>query len=275
METAQGILSVVTANMARAIRVISVQRGHDPRDYTLMAFGGAGPLHAARLARELDMRRVLVPAQSRHPLRHGPAADRPARRLRRDAAAAGERRTQQRRLAEAFAALAAQAERWFEQEGIAPDDATAHAHRRHALPRPELRAGRSRARRRDHSWPLSSLDAGFAEAHRQRYGFATDEDPVEIVTLRLEATGVVRKAELKAHPEAGPDAAGAIAQPRRSGWPRRESFVVDTDLRPRTPAARQPLRRPRHRRADGRHHPGAARHDGAGRPWLNLILEAA
>src|SRR5207248_4395765 len=61
METAQGILSVVTANMARAIRVISVQRGHDPRDYTLIAFGGAGPLHAARLARELDIGRVLVP----------------------------------------------------------------------------------------------------------------------------------------------------------------------------------------------------------------------
>ncbi|MBN8910353.1 MAG: hydantoinase/oxoprolinase family protein, partial [Rhodospirillales bacterium] len=46
MATAQGIMSVVTANMARAIRVISVQRGHDPRDYTLVAFGGAGPLHA-------------------------------------------------------------------------------------------------------------------------------------------------------------------------------------------------------------------------------------
>ncbi|RYJ00221.1 MAG: hydantoinase/oxoprolinase family protein, partial [Acetobacteraceae bacterium] len=59
--TAQGILSVVTANMAKAIRVISVQRGHDPRDYTLMAFGGAGPLHAARLAKELEMKRVLVP----------------------------------------------------------------------------------------------------------------------------------------------------------------------------------------------------------------------
>lgn len=50
MATAQGILSVVTANMAKAIRVISVQRGHDPRDYTLIAFGGAGPLHAIRLA---------------------------------------------------------------------------------------------------------------------------------------------------------------------------------------------------------------------------------
>ena len=61
MATAQGILSVVAANMARAIRVISVQRGHDPRDYTLAAFGGAGPLHAARLARELDIGRILVP----------------------------------------------------------------------------------------------------------------------------------------------------------------------------------------------------------------------
>ncbi len=61
MATAQGILAVVTANMARAIRVISVQRGHDPRDYTLAAFGGAGPLHAARLARELDIGRILVP----------------------------------------------------------------------------------------------------------------------------------------------------------------------------------------------------------------------
>ena len=47
--------------MARAIRVISVQRGYDPRDYTLVAFGGAGPLHAARLARELEISKILVP----------------------------------------------------------------------------------------------------------------------------------------------------------------------------------------------------------------------
>src|SRR6516165_9298637 len=61
LTTADGIIAVVTANMARAIRVISVQRGHDPRDVTLVAFGGAGPLHAARLAAELDIGRVLVP----------------------------------------------------------------------------------------------------------------------------------------------------------------------------------------------------------------------
>ncbi len=60
-DAAQGIISVVTANMARAIRVISVQRGYDPRDYALVAFGGAGPLHSARLAVELGMRTTLVP----------------------------------------------------------------------------------------------------------------------------------------------------------------------------------------------------------------------
>ncbi len=92
METAQGIVSVVTANMARAIRVISVQRGYDPRDYTLVAFGGAGPLHAARLARELEISRVLVPRQPGHPVRDGPAADRSAHRLRADPADDARRR---------------------------------------------------------------------------------------------------------------------------------------------------------------------------------------
>lgn len=61
LETANGILDIVTANMAKAIRVISVQRGHDPRDYALVAFGGAGPVHAVRLARELGMKRIVVP----------------------------------------------------------------------------------------------------------------------------------------------------------------------------------------------------------------------
>jgi N-methylhydantoinase A len=61
LTAAQVIIAVVTANMAHAIRVISVQRGHDPRDCTLVALGGAGPLHAARLAAEHDIHRVLVP----------------------------------------------------------------------------------------------------------------------------------------------------------------------------------------------------------------------
>jgi N-methylhydantoinase A len=61
VDAALGVLTVVEANMARAIRVISLERGHDPADFTLVAFGGAGGLHAARLAQALSMRGVLIP----------------------------------------------------------------------------------------------------------------------------------------------------------------------------------------------------------------------
>ena len=58
---AQGILRVANANMERAIRLVSVERGHDPRDFALVAFGGCGGLHACEIARELGIRTVLVP----------------------------------------------------------------------------------------------------------------------------------------------------------------------------------------------------------------------
>jgi N-methylhydantoinase A len=267
METAQGILSVVTANMARAIRVISVQRGHDPRNYTLMAFGGAGPLHAARLARELDMRRVLVPANpgilcAMGLLLTDLRADFAVTRLlpAKDEAAA--------ELTEGFTTLAAQAERWFEQEGIAPDERklTRTVDMRYHGQNYELGIAYDGA-------TMATLLDRFAEAHRQRYGFATDEDPVEIVTLRLEANGVVRKADLKAHPEAGPDASGAIAQHRDVWLAETKSFVS-------TPIYTRERLRPGHRFAG----PAiveqmdattlvpsgmTARVD----QWLNLILE--
>ena len=60
-EAATGILRVMRANMAGAIRLVSVKRGHDPRDFALVAFGGAGPLYAAELARELGIPEVIVP----------------------------------------------------------------------------------------------------------------------------------------------------------------------------------------------------------------------
>jgi N-methylhydantoinase A len=61
---AAGILRVANANMERAIRVVSVERGHDPRDFALVAFGGCGGLHACEIARELGIRTVVVPEQA-------------------------------------------------------------------------------------------------------------------------------------------------------------------------------------------------------------------
>ncbi len=136
--------------MARAIRVISVQRGHDPRDYTLVAFGGAGPLHAARLARELDISRILVP---RTPgilcamglLLTDLRADFATTRLHiLTTAVLPDINT-------AFIHLHEQAEHWFEEEDIAPEARQLDPHGGHALCRAELRAGDSSAGWTDHT----------------------------------------------------------------------------------------------------------------------------
>jgi N-methylhydantoinase A len=224
METAQGIVSVVTANMARAIRVISVQRGHDPRDHVLAAFGGAGPLHAARLARELDMTRVIVP---RYPgilcamglLLTDLRADFAATRLEPlTPAVLGP-------LAETFARLAAEADAWLAGEGIAP------AARRLAFT--------VDMRYRGQNYELSvalpegpigpaTLDAlaeGFASAHRRRYGFVAEGEAMQIVTARVEAAGVVRKAAFEPRPDAGPDASAALIGRREVFMPEASGFV--------------------------------------------------
>jgi len=216
MATAQGIISVVTANMARAIRVISVQRGHDPRDYTLVAFGGAGPLHAARLAQELEISRILVP---RTPgilcavglLLTDLRTDFAATRL----AALGPAALPG--IAEAFDTLRDQAERWFDAEGIAPDMRRisrtidmryAGQNYEIAVPVPEGPIG---------SATLAALAAGFSASHQRLYGFTADEDPMQLVTYRVEAVGLVPKATIATHPDAGPNAAQALIG-RRNVW---------------------------------------------------------
>ena len=88
---AEGIVTIAVARMTSAIREISIQRGHDPRDFTLIAFGGAGPMHALAMAEEIGIPRVLVPrhpgqllgarpARLRHQARRRPHAGGPAPR---------------------------------------------------------------------------------------------------------------------------------------------------------------------------------------------------
>ena len=60
-QTAEGILTIANSNMARAIRSRTIEKGHDPREFALVAFGGAGPLHAAEVADSLEIPEVLVP----------------------------------------------------------------------------------------------------------------------------------------------------------------------------------------------------------------------
>jgi N-methylhydantoinase A len=224
MATALGILSVVTANMVRAIRVISVQRGYDPRDYTLIAFGGAGPLHAARLARELEIGRILVP---RNPgilcamglLLTDLRADFAVTRLRALVAAALPD------MVDAFRSLAARAGSWFDNEGISAANrrVTRTVDMRYAgqnyelsVPLPDGEIGpRS----------LTALAEGFAGMHRRLYGFAADDEPVQLVTFRVEATGLVPKARLTPRAFTGSDGAGALADCRPVWLPEAGAFT--------------------------------------------------
>ena len=79
-EAAEGVLVLANANMAQTIRSITVERGHDPRDFSLVAFGGAGPLHAAELAEGLGIGEVVIPPHPGHHVGRGPADERPALR---------------------------------------------------------------------------------------------------------------------------------------------------------------------------------------------------
>jgi len=226
-ETAQGILSVVSANMAKAIRVISVQRGHDPRAYALMAFGGAGPLHAVRLAQELGMVRVIVP---RNPgilcamgllLTDLRADFSTTRMLPLEAGSLAAINT-------VLAAVGADADAWFADEEI-------------------TEAARQRTRRIDmryegqnHELPipvpdgpvdaagLEALMTAFAEVHTRMYGFAFEGERINCVTFRLEATGVVKKADLPERAEGPGDASPAVRGNRDVWYPETRAFTATT-----------------------------------------------
>jgi N-methylhydantoinase A len=220
MATALGILSVVTANMVRAIRVISVQRGYDPRDYTLIAFGGAGPLHAARLAQELDIGRVLVPRNPGVLCAMGLLLT----DLRADFAVTKLQKLEPAALpdmAEAFRSLAGRARSWFENEGIAAENQRTNrtVDMRYSGQNYELSVQLPDGPIGPHS--IDALAGGFAAMHRRLYGFAADDEPVQLVTFRVEATGIVPKATLT---QSGSRGASAVPE-FRPIWQQKGGFV--------------------------------------------------
>ncbi|HVZ08730.1 hydantoinase/oxoprolinase family protein [Rhodopila sp.] len=225
MRTAQGIISVVTANMARAIRVISVQRGYDPRDYTLVAFGGAGPLHAARLAQELEISRVLVPVSPGILCAMGLLLTdlRTDFALTRLTPSTG---TATAVLTDAFATLEARALAWFDREGIAEEDRriTRTVDMRYAgqnyelpIPCPSALAGEGAPSTSASAAVIDALAAAFTAAHQRLYGFAAEDEPIQLVTFRVEASAIVPKATFAAEPDGGPDASAALVG-TRSVW---------------------------------------------------------
>jgi len=178
---ARGILAIVDNHMVGAVRVVSVERGHDPRDFTLVPFGGAGPLHGCALAELLGISRVMIaPAPGILCADGLLAADLKAEFSRTlPKAGAVDVATANGIIAE----LKAQASAWFDTEGVAEKDrriATVALLRYHGQGG-ELAVSWGETR--------EAVEAAFAAEHKALYGFAL-EAAIELVTLRVEAAGM-------------------------------------------------------------------------------------
>ncbi len=205
---AEGIVRIAVARMTSAIREISIQRGHDPRDFTLVGFGGAGPMHAMALADEIGIPRVLVP---RHPgnfsalgllasdIKHDDVRTRVGPLRERWALVPG-----------LFAEMESSVRRQLELEGF---DVSQQRLRRTLDLRYRSQAFELSLPLGDES--LDALEAAFHRQHLAMYGHADETASIELVNARLSAYGVVAK-PTAARPEGGAGALDAALIERRA-----------------------------------------------------------
>lgn len=181
---AEGVISVANTNMESALRHISVERGHDPRQFALLPFGGAGGLHAVDLARALRIPTIIAPTAPGALSAVGVlVADVIKDQSRTVMLTHGSKQTA--RLAKVFREMEREAATVLRAEGFPP---------------PRQRHERSLAMRyRGQSFELEirnitgDLGAEFHRVHRERYGYAQEQSEIEIVSARVRSFGIVKK----------------------------------------------------------------------------------
>lgn len=192
-EAALGVIRVANANMERALRLVSVERGHDPRRFTLLSFGGAGGLHAAALAGSLRIPRVLIPNYPGAFSALGVLLADVVKDYSRTVMTAIEPSKQiPRAIEKEFAALERQAKSDLRGEGFAPT--------RIKLIRSLAMRYRGQSFELEIEAPVEDMDdaiAAFHQTHLERYGHADRNRAVEIVSVRLRGVGVSEKTRLK------------------------------------------------------------------------------
>jgi len=175
---AAGVIRVVNATMEKAIRVVSIERGRDPRQFALVAFGGAGGLHACALAEALSIPRVIVPAFPGALSALGILASDVVKDYSRTVLWRVHREIPHTELNREFAALEKAAAQDFASESW---NGTAHYQRSVDL--------RYRGQGYELNIPLTrNLLRDFEQEHRRRYGYQYTDREIELVTLRLRAT---------------------------------------------------------------------------------------
>ena len=203
---AAGVVRVVNATMEKAIRVVSIERGRDPRHFALVAFGGAGGLHACALAEALSMPHVIIPAFPGALSALGILASDVVKDYSRTVLWRVANKVPHDQLTREFAALEKTAAQDFQSEAW---QGTAHYHRSVDI--------RYRGQGYELNIPLTkSVLEDFQHEHQRRYGYTHPTREVELVTLRLRATLKSTKAHVGTAAPGRPGRArlGGMSAPR-------------------------------------------------------------
>jgi N-methylhydantoinase A/oxoprolinase/acetone carboxylase beta subunit len=223
LQAAQGIVDIANANMEKAIRVISIERGIDPRDFTLFSFGGAGGMHAVDMASDLRMKGVLAPAQagvlSAFGLLMADAVKDYSRSILKLLSQVDDRTIDRH-----FRELARRGRRELRDDGFGDENIVLER-------AADLRYyGQSYELTLSYEGSLSSLGSSFHRAHRGAYAYHHPGGQVEIVNLRLKARGLSPKIRLKKRPptkSARPEEAVLKTQAIVHGGRTRRGWVYD------------------------------------------------
>jgi N-methylhydantoinase A len=219
-----GVVQVANAHMERALRVISVERGHDPRTCTLLSFGGAGGLHAADLARGLGIPHVLVPPLASTLSAFGMLAANVVKDYNRTVMLSGEAPLDA--LEDLFTPLAARAFQEVQSEGVPVD---------------RIRVERFLDMRyRGQSYELTipfieKFASAFHDFHKMTYGYSSEAAKLEIVNIRVRGIGVTEPPPLRTQPLGNEDPADALLETRPvifDGGERSTPFYRAEALRP-------------------------------------------
>ncbi|MBT3702230.1 MAG: hydantoinase/oxoprolinase family protein [Alphaproteobacteria bacterium] len=207
-QTAEGILNIVNENMFGALRLVSVQKGLDPRNFALVAFGGAGPLHGNAMAILAGCFPVIVPPTpgvlSALGFLYSDIKNEFARTF---ARTVDDIEVDQ--VVDILTTLGAEAQAWLKEEGLSERarDVRYQADVRYFRQGYEFTMDVDPEHLRNNG--LASLVASFGVAHERQYGFKL-EQPVEIVNLRAIGTGEVDKVAFPKFEKSGPDASAAL-----------------------------------------------------------------
>lgn len=209
-EAARAILSIAVANMVRALRSISVERGHDPSEFALMAFGGAGPLHARDIAAELGMTEIVIPAAPGIVCAQGLLVAE-----KREDISITHRMPVEEAAATALnyvvKALDKDAEHWFADLSVVDGRKELIIEARFVGQNFEIQvpSGTFLQGTCAEVLRVSDFRTAFLQEHIQAYGYANEQAPIEIVNIRLTALAaghVSSTAEIPTRDDAGPSA---------------------------------------------------------------------